>query len=154
MPSQNKLQYLLDTVRAALATEPTFTVQKVLNRSTQPTGTRTLVYPFVVSVTASQMVESGRIIDGQCIVRVWADVPVPSEGAIPSGKSFAAYADAIAKIEKAVRSIRLNTQEMHTDGTATVIYAANVTLVGGHVDNGDNKIEADCDVTVSFGHIA
>ena len=98
------------------------------------------------------MIESSRLIDGTCTVRIWADVAISSEGATPTGKSFAAYADCIAKIEKAVRSISIDTYETHTDGTSTAIRVANVVLVGGHVDNGDNKIEADCDVTLSFGH--
>ena len=152
MPSANKLSYLLDTVRSALATEPTFAVQKVLNKSQQPTASRTIVFTFVVSLTSGTMIESSRLIDGQCTVRIWADVAVSSEGATPTGKSFAAYADCISKIEKAIRTINIDSYETHSDGTSTAIRVANVVLVGGHVDNGDNKIEADCDVTLSFGH--
>lgn len=152
MPSANKLSYLLESVRSALATEPTFSVQKVLNKSQQPTASRTIVYPFILSVTGGTIIESSRLVDGTCTVRIWADVAISSEGATPTGKSFAAYADCIAKIEKAVRSISIDTYETHTDGTSTAIRVANVVLVGGHVDNGDNKIEADCDVTLSFGH--
>ena len=152
MPSANKLSYLLESVRSALATEPTFSVQKVLNKSQQPTASRTIVYPFILSVTGGTMIESSRLVDGTCTVRIWADVAISSEGATPTGKSFAAYADCIAKIEKAVRSISIDTYETHTDATSTAIRVANVVLVGGHVDNGDNKIEADCDVTLSFGH--
>lgn len=152
MPSANKLSYLLESVRSALATEPTFLVQQVLNKTQRPTATRTIVYPFIVSVTGGTMLENARVIDGQCVVRIWSDVAVSSEGATPTGKSFAAYADCIAKIEKAVRSIPIDSYETHTDTTSTSIRMANITLVGGHVDNGDNKIEADCDVTLSFGH--
>lgn len=152
MPSANKLSYLLESVRSALATDPTFSVQKVLNKSQQPTASRTIVYPFILSVTGGTMIESSRLVDGTCTVRIWADVAISSEGATPTGKSFAAYADCIAKIEKALRSISIDTYETHTDGTSTAIRVANVVLVGGHVDNGDNKIEADCDVTLSFGH--
>jgi len=152
MPSANKLSYLLESVRSALATEPTFSVQKVLNKSQQPTASRTIVYPFILSVTGGTMIESSRLVDGTCTVRIWADVAISSEGATPTGKSFATYAECIAKIEKAVRSISIDTYETHTDGTSTAIRVANVVLVGGHVDNGDNKIEADCDVTLSFGH--
>jgi hypothetical protein len=154
MPAANKLAYFLDTVRGALATEPTFLVQKVLNKAAQPTAQRTIVYPFIVSVTGGTMLESSRIVDGTCTVRIWADVAVSSETATPTGKSFAAYADTISKIEKAIRTIPFSVYETHTDGTTTAIHVANVTLVGGHVDNGDNKIEADCDVLLSFGHWA
>jgi len=154
MPSANKLSYFIDTVRTALASEATFTVQKVLNKSQQPTATRTIVYPFIVQTTGGTMLESMRIVDGTCTIRIWSDVAVSSETASPTGKSFAAYADTIAKIEKAIRSIPISVYETHTDGTTTAIHVANVTLVGGHVDNGDNKIEADCDVTLSFGHWA
>ena len=154
MPSANKLSYFIDTVRGALASEPTFTVQKVLNKSQQPTATRTIVYPFIVQTTGGTMLESTRIVDGTCTIRIWADVAVASEGATPTGKSFAAYADTISKIEKAIRTIPISAYETHTDGTTTAIHVVNVTLVGGHVDNGDNKIEADCDVTLSFGHWA
>lgn len=154
MPSANKMSYLLDSVIAALTTETTFSVQRVLNRSRLPTATRTIVYPFVVSLTAGTMLESTRLIDGQCTIRIWADVAVASEGANATGKSFAAYAETIAKIEKAIRTINIDTYETHTDTTSTAIRVANVVLVGGHIDNGDNKIEADCDVTLSFGHWA
>lgn len=150
----NKLTYLLSTVQAALATEPTFTVQLALNRSRQPTPGRTLVYPFIVSASQSAMVESGTIQEGAVVIRIWSDVAVASEGATVTGKSFAAYADTIAKIEKAIRSIPFAQQETLTDGTKTAIHTANVTLVGGHVDNGDNKIEADCDVTITYGYWA
>lgn len=152
MPATNKLTYLLDAVRTALATEASFSVQKVLNRSVQPTAQRTLVYPFILSVTPSTVVESSRIHDYLCVIRIWTDVAIATEGAAPTGKSFAAYSDALSKIEKAIRTIPLDTQETHTDGTTTAIRMANVTMLGGHVDNGDNKVEVDCDVTLSFGH--
>ncbi len=154
MPSPNKLSFILETVRAALATEPTFKVQIVHNTALAPTATRTVVYPFIVSVTGGMVLESSRIVDGVCTVRVWADVAVPSEGATATGKSFAAYADTISKIEKAIRSIPISLYETHTDGTTTTLHSANVSLVGGHVDNGDNKIAGDCDITINFGHWA
>lgn len=154
MPSLNKISYLLDTVVTALTTEPTFKVQRVLNKSVSPTSTRTIVFPFVVSLTGGTMLESGRQVDGVCTIRIWTDVAVPSEGATPTGKSFEAYSSTIAKIEKAIRTIQPSIYEHHVDGTSTIIHNINVTLVGGHVDNGDNKIEADCDVTISYGHWA
>jgi hypothetical protein len=147
----NKLSYLLGAVQTALSSEPTFTVQLALNKSRQPTPGRVLVYPFIVSATQSTLYESGGTQEGAVVVRIWSDVPVASEGATVTGKSFAAYADTIAKIEKAIRTIAFGQQETHTDGTKTAIHTANVTLVGGHVDNGDNKIEADCDVTLTYG---
>lgn len=154
MPSSNKLTYLLEAVRSALATEPTFKVQRVLNKTLQPTAQRTIVYPFIVTVTPATMVESSRINDYLCTIRIWGDVAVASEGATPTGKSFEAYSDAMSKIENAIRSIKLDTQETHNDGTTTAIRMANVTMLGGHIDNGDNKVEVDCDVTLSFGHWA
>ena len=154
MPSSNKLTYLLEAVRSALATEPTFRVQRVLNKTLQPTAQRTIVYPFIVAVTPATMVESSRIHDYLCTIRIWGDVAVASEGATPTGKSFEAYSDTMSKIEKAIRSIPLDTQETHNDGTTTAIRMANVTMLGGHIDNGDNKVEVDCDVTLSFGHWA
>lgn len=154
MPSANKISYLLDTIVTALSTESTLKVQRVLNKSLSPTASRTIVFPFVVSLTGGTMLESGRQIDGVCTVRIWADVAVASEGATPTGKSFEAYSSTIAKIEKAMRTIQPSIYETHTDGTSTAIHNVNVTLVGGHVDNGDNKIEADCDVTISYGHWA
>ena len=147
----NKLQYLLGAVQSALSTEPTFTVQMVLNNSRQPTPTRTLVYPFIVSASQTTVHEGAKTQDGNVTVRIWADVAVASEGATATGKSFAAFADTISKVEKAIRAIAYNQQETHTDGTTTAIYSANVTLVGGHVDNGDAKIQADCDVTLTYG---
>lgn len=146
----NKLAYILDKVQTALATESSFTVQKVLNKSRQPTPGRVLVYPFVVAASQTPVVESGQGAEGVCTIRIWSDVPVASEGVTPTGKSYAAFADTIAKIEKAMRSLAIPSQETHTDGTSTAIVGANVTLIGGHVDNGDNKIEADCDVTILY----
>jgi len=146
----NKLAYILDKVTTALSTEQSFTVQKVLNKSRQPTPGRVLVFPFLVSASQTPVVESGEGAEGVCTIRIWSDVPVASEGASPTGKSYAAFADTISKIEAAMRTLTIPSQETHTDGTSTAIVGANVTLIGGHVDNGDNKIEADCDVTILY----
>lgn len=147
----NKLSYLLELVQNALATEPTFTVQKAVNQTRQPTPGRVLVYPFVVSANQTAAYENGRNQDGTLTVRIWSDVAVATEGATVTGKSFAAFADTIAKIEKAINSIATGQQETHTDGTKTALYGAAVTLVGGHVANSDTKIVADCDVTLTYG---
>lgn len=154
MAAPNKLTYLLEAVRSALATEPTFTVQRVLNKTLKPTAQRTIVYPFIVTVTPSTMVENSRVHDYQCTIRIWGDVAISSEGATPTGKSFEAYSETMSKIEACIRSIALDTQETHNDSTTTAIRMANVTMLGGHIDNGDNKVEVDCDVTLSFGHWA
>lgn len=148
----NKLTYLLDAVYNALATETTFTVQRAVNQTRQPTPGRVLVYPFIASVSQTPVMENGRNQDGTLVVRIWCDVAVANEGATVTGKSFAGYADTIGKIEKAINTIATGQQETHTDGTKTALYSASVTLVGGHVANGDTKIVADCDVTLTYGY--
>lgn len=150
MASANKLSYLYKVVYDALNADPTFSVQKVVNKSYQPNGTRILVFPNLIAVNQTAMMESGELSSGTATIRIWSDVAVPAEGATPTGKSFQAYTDAIARIEAAIGSIAIPQQETHTDGTSTAIVGIGVGLIGGHVDNGDTKIEADCDVTIQY----
>jgi hypothetical protein len=150
MASPNKWSYILQVVNDALSADPTLQVLKALNRNVQPSPNRLLVYPFLVGGNQASSNEANRATDGTMTVRIWTDVAVPLEGASPTGKSFEAFAKALSMIESAVSAVEVPQQETHADGTTTVIYGFNVTLFGGHVDNGDTKIEADCDVTVSF----
>lgn len=151
MPSANKYAYLLETVRAALATDSTLSVQKVYNTSERPDGSRVIVYPFVTTITQNELREHGNVKGGTCLITIWADVQCNAEGATPNGNSFAAYASTLAKIEAAIATITESSQETHTDGKTTAIFSAVLSSTGGHVDNGDTTIDADCQVTLTFG---
>lgn len=151
MPSPNKWSYISAVLFKALESDPALTVQRVLNTNAQPNSSRILVYPFVAGGNQFVSDELNVARNGVLTMRIWADVKVPLEGANPTGKSFEAYANALSRIEACVAGLTLPIQETHQDGTTTVIYGANVVLFGGHVDNGDTTIQADCDIAVNYG---
>lgn len=150
MASSNKWTYISSIVYKALESDPSLLVLKALNKNIQPNASRVLVYPFIAGGTQSVQNEANRALDGVMTIRVWTDVAVPMEGANPTGKSLEGFSSALSRIEGALAGVAVPQQETHRDGTTTVIYGLNVTLYGGHVDNGDTKIEADCDITVNY----
>ena len=152
MPSANKLDYILDRVKAALATEATFTVLSTYDKTRTPNDTRILVYPFIAQVTQTPTFENSRAQEGVALLTVWCDVPVKAEGATPTGKTFDAYASVISKAEKALKNIDPS-QETHTDSTSTWISGVNVIGIGGHVADGSQKTTADFNVQITYGFL-
>lgn len=153
MSTANKWAYITKVVYDALESDTNLMVLKALNKNVQPNASRILVYPFIVAGVQSAETEYNKAKDGTMTVRIWCDVAVPLEGASPMGKSLEAYANALSRIEKAIATITVPSQETHADGSTTIIYGVNLTTYGGHVDNGDTKIEADCDVTVNYASL-
>lgn len=150
MASDNKWAYITGVIYNALNEEPGLVALRALNKNVQPSGNRIVVFSFVAGGVQTTNREDNRATEGTMTIRIWTDVAVALEGATPTGKSLAAYGAALSKIENCIAAIPVPQQETHNDGTTTIIYGINVALYGGHVDNGDTKIEADCDVTVNY----
>ena len=146
----NRSAYILERVRAVLATDTSINVVKVWKGDFQD---RIIAYPFILNQTFTDFGENGyNIGNGVATVNILFHDKTQADPSA-SGVNTDAYGELISKVEILFADTVLPVHEAHTGNVfATTIHDMRITSWDGQFDIGDTKVNIGCLLEVQFTH--
>jgi hypothetical protein len=153
MPTTSRYAYILDTLRAGLATETTFDVHKVFTKETFNSTTKTVIYCNIISDDLAQLnAESKYIYDVRTIRCGIYAVALQGLDSNNAGTGAITHGSVVEKIDKVIDDLALTLPNGDTTsaGYTVTLHTIRTAGVTGHVDDKSAKIPLLYEVDINY----